>query len=120
MRIAKIFYYTSTILLTLLMLFSAYNYFFDYEMVVGFFEHFGYPTYIVYPLAIAKILGLIAIWTRLSKWLMEWAYAGFFFDMVLAFFAHYITDGGGIQMAFLGLIFVLVSYFTNKRLFTTH
>ena len=120
MRIAKILYYLATGLLTLLMLFSAFNYFFNHEMVVGFFEHFGYPTYIIYPLAVAKVLGLVVIWTRLSKWLLEWAYAGFFFDTVLAFFAHYLTDGGGVQFPLVGIVLVLTSYFTNKRLFTTH
>ena len=120
MRVTKILYYTSTILLTLLMLFSAYNYVAKHEMIADFFEHLNYPTYLVYPLAVAKILGLLAIWTRLSKWLTEWAYAGFFFDVVLAFFAHYMTDGGGVQLPLLGLLFVIVSYFTNKRLFTIH
>lgn len=120
MRVEKILYYVSTALLTLLMLFSAYNYFTKYDLIAGFFEHFNYPTYLVYPLAVAKVLGLTAIWTRLSKWLTEWAYAGFFFDFVLAFFAHYMTDGSGVQLPILALCFLLVSYFTNKRLFTIH
>jgi len=117
MKRDKIIYWTATGLLTLLMLFSAYNYFFNYEMMAGFFTHFGYPTYIVYPLAIAKVLGLIAIHTKLSDTLKEWAYAGFFFDTVLAFFAHYLVDGGGYEMALGGIIFVVVSYIYEKKVF---
>lgn len=112
----KILYYLSTGLLTLIMLFSAYNYFFNYEMIEGFFTTFGYPTYIIYPLAIAKILGLIAIWTRLSPLLKEWAYAGFFYDVVLAFTAHYFTDGGYL-FSIIALVALLVSRYTEGRVF---
>jgi len=115
MKVKKIAYWITTGLLTAIMLFSVYNYFFNYTAIAGFFEHFGYPTYLVYPLAIAKILGLVAIWGNFSKWLNEWAYAGFFFNTTLAFFAHYISDGAGYQMSGLAIIFVLVSYFTAKE-----
>lgn len=112
----KIIYYLSTGLLTLLMLFSAYNYFFNYEMIEGFFVTLGYPTYLIYPLAIAKLLGLVAIWTRQSNLLKEWAYAGFFYDTVLAFFAHYFVDGG-ITFAAVGIVLVVVSRFSEGQVF---
>ena len=110
----KILFWASTGLLTLLMLFSVYNYFFNYEMIVGFFESFGYPTYLIYPLAIAKLLGLITIWTNVNGWLKEWAYAGFFFNTLLAFFAHYMIADGEHMGALIALILVLVSYVTGK------
>ncbi len=116
MSIQKILYYLSTGLLTLIMLFSAYNYFFNYEAIHGFFEAFGYPTYIIYPLAIAKLLGLVAIWTRISPLLKEWAYAGFFYDVVLAFAAHYFTDGG-ITFSLVALIAIIVSRYTEGQVF---
>ncbi|WP_210423628.1 DoxX family protein [Croceivirga thetidis] len=110
----KVLFWASTGLLSILMLFSVYNYFFNYEMIKGFFEGFGYPTYLIYPLAIAKILGLVAIWGNFSKWLKEWAYAGFFFDTVLAFFAHYMISDGQHMGAVIAFVLVLVSYFTAK------
>ncbi len=115
MNFIKISYWASTILLTALMCFSVFNYFFNHEAIVGYFEAMGYPTYLVYPLAIAKILGLIAIWGNFSKWLKEWAYAGFFFDVVLAFFAHVMISDGQQLFALLGFFFVLTSYFTGKQ-----
>ena len=118
MSTTKIFYYLSTGLLSLLMLFSAFNYFFNYEAIEGFFRIFGYPTYLIYPLGIAKVLGLIAIWPRLSPLLKEWAYAGFFFDVLLAFAAHYTTDGA-IVPSLVGLVLVLVSRFTEARVFAS-
>lgn len=114
--LTKVLYWASTIVLTLIMLFSVYNYFFNHEAIVGFFEHFGYPTYLVYPLAIAKILGLIAIWGNFSKWLKEWAYAGFCFNTLMAFFAHYITDGTGVLFSGIAFTCVLLSYLTEKQL----
>ena len=115
MQSKKILYWVSTIFLTLIMLFSTYNYFFNHEMVVGFFEHFGYPTYLVYPLAVAKLLGLIAIWGNFSTFLKNLAYAGFFFNTLLAFFAHLMTDGSGYLFSLLACISVIVSYFTAKE-----
>ncbi|MFK7908262.1 MAG: DoxX family protein, partial [Chitinophagales bacterium] len=90
----KIIFWVSTGLLTALMLMSAGMYFFQYEMVSETFTKLGFPTYIIYPLAVAKILGLIAIWSRKSQMLKEWAYAGFFFDFLLAASAH-INVGDG-------------------------
>lgn len=105
-RTVNIIYYIGTILLTVIMVYSATMYFTKTEMIRGFFEHFNYPTYLVYPLAIAKILGLVAIWTNVNSSLKEWAYAGFFFDIALAFLAHYHGGGGYlfVAVAFFGLV----------------
>lgn len=115
MNAQKIIYWIATVLLTAIMLFSVYNYFFHHEAVKGYFEAFGYPTYLIYPLATAKVLGLVAIWGNFSKWLREWAYAGFFFNSLLAFFAHYMFNGSDYLFAIIVLIAVLVSYFTGKQ-----
>jgi len=106
----KIAYWISTGLLTALMLFSAQMYFFQHEMVVGFYEHLGFPAWMIYPLATAKILALVAIWSRLSKVLKEWAYAGIFFDVVMAFVAHLMAGDGVTPFSLAGIVFVMVSY----------
>lgn len=69
----KIIYWLSTGLLSAIMLMSAGTYFFQYEDFVVTINSLGYPSYIIYPLAIAKILGVTAIWTRKSRFLKEWA-----------------------------------------------
>lgn len=112
----KIIYLVSTGLITALMLMSAGMYLFNNEMVNETFMKLGYPTYIVYPLAIAKILGLIAIWTKKSNTLKEWAYAGFFFDFILAAMAHIgINDGEHIP-AMVAAVLLLVSYIYEGKL----
>jgi hypothetical protein len=115
MKVKKIVYWTATILLCLLILYSASMYFTNTEMVRGFFESFNYPTYIVIPLAVAKILGITMILWRKSSWLTEWAYAGFFFDMVLASFAHYFASQE-IGFSVYGLILLIISYFFGKTI----
>ncbi len=117
MKTTKIIYFISTGLLTALMLMSAFMYFFNYGEVSQTFLNLGYPTHIVYPLAVAKILGLIAIWVKKPKVLKEWAYAGFFFNTVLATTAHIVAQDGGFAPALVGVILVLVSYNTEKKLF---
>ena len=92
----KIVYWIATGLLCLLMLASAGMYIFNHAAVLGIFTNLGYPTYIVYPLAIAKILGVIAILSKQSKTLKEWAYAGLLFDLIGALYSLEMI-GGGIQ-----------------------
>jgi len=115
MKIKKIVYWIATVVLTGIMCFSVFNYFFNHEMIANFFVSMGYPTYLIYPLATAKILGLVAIWGNFSKWLKEWAYAGFFFDVVLAFFAHFMVSDGQHMFAVIAFFAVVLSYFTGKE-----
>ncbi|MFY0652777.1 MAG: DoxX family protein [Cyclobacteriaceae bacterium] len=112
----KIIYSVSTGLISALMLFSAVMYFINNDMVREVFGKLGYPAYIIYPLATAKILGLIAIWTKKSRVLKEWAYAGFFFDLVLAASAHINAHDGEYAPAFIGIVFLLVSYEYDRKL----
>ena len=117
MKTVKILYWSTTGLLTALMLISAGMYFFNYEEVKTTFTALGYPAYIIYPLAILKILGLVAIWTKKSKALKEWAYAGFLFDFVLAAAAHIAISDGQAGGAFVAIILLITSYATEKTLF---
>lgn len=114
MKINNIMYWIATILLSLIFLYSAQMYFFKTEMVEGFFEGFNFPTYIIIPLAVIKILGVIMILWRKSNWLTEWAYAGFFFDLVLATAAHQ-DAGHGLGLSLIGIPILFVSYFFGKK-----
>lgn len=115
MKTQKIIYYVITGLFTALMLFSAGMYFFKNADIVKGFTNFGYPTYIIYPLGIAKILGLITIWQTKYKTIKEWAYAGFFFNVILAFFAHYMIGDGEQKGAIMALVLLLGSYYFGKK-----
>ena len=99
------------------MLFAAFNYVFKHTLIVEVFTKLGYPTYIIYPLAVAKILGVIAILTKTSKTLREWAYAGFFFNFLLALSAHIHVGDGQFLPALSCLILLLVSYVLDKKIY---
>lgn len=116
MKTNKIIYYGATGLLTLLMIFSAGMYFFNHAAIAEVFVRLGYPAYIIYPLAAAKILGLIAIWSNYSRDLKQWAYAGFFYDFLLALAAHVNAKDGEWLPAFVALILLMVSYFLGRNL----
>ena len=116
MKRDKIIFYISTGLLTALMLYSVSMYFFMHDDVAAMFTNFGYPTYIIYPYAVAKLLGLFALWVPSFKVLKEWAYAGFFFAFIFAFFAHYMIGDGEQTGALMALVFLAVSYIFNKKI----
>lgn len=115
MTVNKIAYYVATTLLTLMMLGGAGMYVFNHAEVAKVFESLGYPTYIIYPLAIAKVLGIIAIWLNFNRSLTEWAYAGFFYDLVLAVAAHVSIRDGEYAPALVGLALLVVSYVLRQR-----
>ena len=114
----KIIYWVATGLLTALMLMSISMYFMKYEMVSDTFTRLGFPSFMVYPSAIAKLLGLIAILSRKSQLLKEWAYAGFFFDFSLAFGAHMVAKDGEFGMAVIAIILLLVSRVYDGKVFS--
>ncbi len=97
--------------------FSAGMYIMNYEGVCSFFPKLGFPSWVVAPLAAAKILGIIAILTKKSQMLKEWAYAGFFFDAVLALGAHLNAGDGGYMMSGMAIIAIIVSRIYDSRVF---
>ena len=114
----KIAYYGFTGLLSLMTLFSAGMYVFNHAAIEQAFTALGYPTYIIYPLATAKILGLVAIWTRMSHTLLNLAYAGFMYNFILAFSAHIMVGDGEFPGALMALCLLAGSYFSQKKLFS--
>ena len=114
MRTKQVLYWLSTAILCGIFLYSAWMYFTQTEMVKGFFKGFNYPEYIVIPLAILKIIGVAIVLWRSNQWLTEWAYAGFFFDLVLATAAHHYAGDGIVGFSLYGLIAIFPSYFLGK------
>lgn len=112
-----IIYRVVTGFFTLHMLFTAAAYFFMYDMVEEMFISLGIPAAIIYPLAVAKILGLVAIWTNKSKLLKELAYAGFAIDFILAISTHLIANDGGFIGPLIALIMGSFSYWYHRKIY---
>ena len=117
METKKILYYIFTAIMSCIFLFSAFMYFTKYEMVTGFFEMLNFPTWLVLPLAIAKVLGILTIWIRPNRLLLEWAYAGFFFDAVFAFTSHAVAGHVLINLSLLAIIVTVLSRITYGQVF---
>jgi hypothetical protein len=103
--------------MTCLFIYSIYLNLFQYHNVVAFYERLGFPEWLIYPSAVLKVLGLIAIYTRKSDMLKEWAYAGFFFDAILAFSAHQMAQDGQGIFAFIAAISVMVARIFEEKVF---
>ncbi|MDW3191749.1 MAG: DoxX family protein [Cytophagales bacterium] len=115
MKINKILYWLGTIVMGMIMAFSVTMYLTKTAAIQGAFEGYGYPAYLVIPLAIAKILGMVAVISGLSRTLKEWAYFGFLIDFVLAATAHLTSGDGGGLFSFIALGAWVVSYVFWKR-----
>ena len=114
----KIIYWITTGALSLMMLMSAGMYFVKTTEVVDIFVSLGYNGRIVIPLAFLKIIGIIVIWTNLSKTLKEWAYFGFLLDFILALEGHLAAQDGGHLTAVIALILWSFSYVYNKKVYS--
>jgi hypothetical protein len=114
MRIA---YWIVTGLFCLMMLAGAAIEIFAFGESVKMLYQLGFPDFIAYVLPATKILGVIAILTGYSNTLKEWAYAGFFFDFVLAALAHYFSGVPSPIAAIVALILLMTSYILGKKVY---
>lgn len=112
-----IIYRVVTGLFTAHMLMTVVVYFSMHDMVSEMFESLGVPSSIIYPLAIAKVLGLIAIWTNKSRILKELAYLGFAIDFIAAISAHLIAKDGGFVAPIVALVLLIISYVYNRKIY---
>ena len=117
MRINKIIYWISTGLLSALLLFSTGMYVFNNAEISEMFTAFGYPLYIIYPLAFAKVSAVIVLLTQKQSKIKEWAYSALFFEFVLAFFAHYMIGDGQQIGTVMAMTLLVVSYIFGKKHF---
>jgi len=110
----SIAYWITTGLIVLSGLFAAFAYLSGGPQVVQGFAAVGYPQQLRIILGIAKPLGALALVVPGFTRLKEWAYAGFTFAWICAFFAHYLAHQGPVAMEPLFLLVLLViSYFTR-------
>lgn len=117
MKAYKIAFWVSSGIMSLILLASAIGYIFKYDDVVTVFEGLKFPAFIIIPLAIAKICGVIVVLTRKFGFLTDWAYAGIFFNALLALGAHLNISDKEWLGAVLILILVVISKYTSTKAF---
>lgn len=118
MKTNTIIYWVTTALLGVLMLFSAYSYFTNPDIMAAF-KHLGFPDYFRKELAVAKIAGaVILLLPQLPVKIKDWAYAGFGITFLSAVYAHY-TSGDPVSVVLMPLMFfavlVLSAIFLHRK-----
>lgn len=91
------------------------------ESVKMMSDYLGYPLYFTPFLGVAKLLGSIAILIPGYWRLKEWAYAGFFFDLIGATYSMIAVGGVNPQILFMILPFSLaiLSYVYYHKYYST-
>tara|TARA_R110002050_G_scaffold223338_1_gene359125 strand:+ start:39928 stop:40341 length:414 start_codon:yes stop_codon:yes gene_type:complete len=115
MNTNKTYYLISLILFSLAIIGAVANSIINYDVEVLKFIKLGYPTYLIQVIATAQLLGLIIIITKQGKWLVEWAYAGLFMNMLFGIIAHLLARDGNGATAVLCLIIVWITYVFEKK-----
>lgn len=111
---SRIAYWVSTVLVAALGAISAFAYLSGSPQAIQGFAHVGYPQQLRIILGIAKPLGAIVLVVPGFPILKEWAYAGFTFAWIAAFFAHYLAkDGPMAYMPLVLLLLLIISYVTR-------
>ena len=110
MKTKRIFYWAVTILLAAMMLVSGTAYLIKTADFTKEFTALGFPLYIIVPLGIAKAIAAIVLLNNQYKKLVEWAYAGLFFDFSLALSAHLMIGDGESALAIIAILLLSISY----------
>ncbi|MBR29502.1 MAG: hypothetical protein CML46_21580 [Rhodobacteraceae bacterium] len=112
-KTARYVYWIATSLVALVYLGGAAFYITSYDMVAGMYrEVLGYPTYIIWPLAVLKIVGAVVILWRPSAMLADWAYAAMFFHLLLAMSAHVGAGDPGWPPELVAFVLLILSWLT--------
>lgn len=112
-----IIYRVVTGLFSLMLLGGAITYFAQYDMVSETFTKLGVHTEIIYPLAIAKILGIIAIWFIKNSLIKNLAYLGFALDLVMAIISHLNAKDGEFYGPIVPLVLLVISYYFFRKIY---
>ncbi len=116
MKTLKISRLVLKIALSAMMLMTAYNFLFDTQQVEALFTSLGQPSAIIIPLAIAKILGVLAIMVNRVPLLKNLAYVGFLVDFSMAAFAHFQAGDDMLIMPLIALALLVAIVALEKKI----
>lgn len=115
MKKLNLFYFSSTIILSVIYVSFGTLYTLKHPSVIQEFENMGLPQYILLPLGILKLSAVIVLWSQKKSLLKEWIYSAMFFNILTALFCHIMIVDGEYLPAALALILLVVSYFSDKK-----
>jgi hypothetical protein len=117
-RKLRLIYWLSTPIFLVLQGWAASQYLLEAPRMTATITGLGYPIYFMHMLGVAKLLGIAAIASGVSRPLKEWAYAGFTFDVCAAFVSHLSIGDSPLVALVPAAFFVLQlsSYLAWKQL----
>lgn len=111
MKKHKTIYWTTTMIIVLVMLFSMY------KMYTPDYDRMHLPHYLRNELSVFKILGLIVlVLPQFPARMKEWAYAGFGITLISAIVAHY-SSGDALIRSLEPVIFLALLAISNIYLY---
>ena len=102
-------------LLTLFMLFAVFNYLAQAAGVEAEIQRLGFPGWLRIVLAVAKLLGVAAIWFAPTPALRHFGYAGLLFNFLMAFMAHVAAADGEFVGALMALTLLGLAMWRDPR-----
>jgi hypothetical protein len=111
MKRDKIIYWSATIFITGIMLFSIYM------MYSPLYKHLGFPDYLRGEMLVFKLIGIVVLLTpQVPLKIKEWAYAGFGIVLISASVAHW-NSGDGIVSTIEPWIWLTILAVSNRYLY---
>jgi len=113
----KFFFTAFTLLFSILMLTASIFLLADFEFASEAFLGIGISPILIFPVAMAQILGVLMLWLKIQFAAIKWVYIGFAIIFIFAGFSHLImNDGFAIVPVTMGLIlFLSYSFKTGFR-----
>ena len=117
MKATKIIYWTTTAIVSGMMLLAAWMYLTS-DQVKQAFQHLGFPSYFRIELAIAKIVGAVVLLVPYKARIKEWSYAGLAIVFVSVIIAHAASGDPASVIAnpVVFLVLLLLSYGAYLRM----
>lgn len=112
----QLLFWIPNVLLLLPMVGSAIMYLMQPQMAIDAFKQLGYPGYVMWFNAMAKILGGIAIVAPVPKFLKEFAYAGYLYILLLATQALYVGMPANWPMMLIFIVIWVLAYWSYRKL----
>ncbi|WP_299258121.1 DoxX family protein [uncultured Aquimarina sp.] len=108
----KIIYWISTVLVSLMLLWSSYTYFFSKETIEGI-KSLGFPNFFRIQLGVLKIIAVfVLLIPQISVQVKEWGYAGVGLFFVTAIVAH-IAHKDSIFISLINVFFIGLLIISN-------
>ena len=115
-KTAKIVYWVATGLVALVYLGGGIFYTISHDMVAGMYSGLlNFPTYLIWPLAVLKIIGAVVLLWRPSALLSDWVYASMFWHLLLAASAHIGAGDMGWPPAVVAWVMLIISFVLQNR-----